>query len=109
MSRGRILAIVVLLLSYGAVGARQPAVRSAMPLPAPAAAIAEAAGLPSAEPATLLLHLVRLLYDGPEKPGTPADKLRTTLRQLLRTPASHTADVVPLPLDPSIWRETLLE
>ena len=40
--RARALVVVVLLLSYGAVGARQPAVRLAVPLPAPAAQIAEA-------------------------------------------------------------------
>src|SRR6185436_14264942 len=109
MPRARILAIVVLLVSYGAVGARQPAVRSAVRLPAPASEIAEAAGLPSADPATLVLHLVRLLFDTPGKPGAPADTLRTKLRQLLWTPTRTATDVVPLPLDPSIWRETLLQ
>jgi hypothetical protein len=105
MSRARALAVAVLLVSYGAVGARQPAVRAAVPLPVPAHVIAAAAGLPSSDPSTLLLHIIRLVFDSPDS-GTAR---RTAIRNALRTPDEKTADVVPLPLDPAIWRETILQ
>ena len=66
MCRGRALAVAVLLLSYGAVGARQPAVRVSLPLPLPASDLAAAAGVPVPDPATLLLEVVRILYDAPD-------------------------------------------
>lgn len=105
MRRARTLAIVILLLSYGAVGARQPAVRASVPLPVSSQVIADALGLPSSDPATLLLHVVRLVF------ATPDTDLRltTALQQTLRTPRGKTTDTVPLPLDSSIWRETLLQ
>jgi hypothetical protein len=105
----RVFLIVILLLSYGAVGARQPAVRSALPLPVPAGSIATALGLPSADTATLLLHAIRLAYGEPDKPGSPGDRRRAKLQQVLWAPGDPTTDSVPLPLDPSIWRETLLQ
>ena len=74
MPRARALAVAVLLLSYGAVGARQPAVRAALPLPVPAPVIAAAAGLPSSDPSTLLLHVIRVAF------GSQAGPHRRTAR-----------------------------
>ena len=108
MSRIRTLIVVVLLLSYGAVGARQPAVRGAAPLPGSARAVADAAGLPSADTSLLLFHLVRLVYDTPDIDSPRVRKLRADLQQL-RAEHEGAGDRVPLPLDPSIWRDTILE
>ena len=110
MSRTKTLLIVVLLLSYGAVGARQPAVRGAAPLPAPAKTIAASVGIPSADTSTLLLDITRLLYDGTDFDSPRVRRLRDALRDV--TAAGDrwkTKEDVPLPLDPSVWRDTLLQ
>ena len=109
MFRAKTLVVIVLLLSYGAVGARQPAVRDDAPLPVSARAIAEAVGLPSADPSMLLLDITRLVYDGSDLDTARARALRTALRKVMWTPGEKTGDTVPLPLDPSIWRDTLLQ
>lgn len=108
-TRAKLLAVTVLLVLYGAVGARQPAVRASLPLPVPAAAIAAALELPEADTATLLLQITRVLYERPSGQDDEADKRRIALRQVLWTPGEKTTDKVPLPLDPSIWRDTILE
>jgi hypothetical protein len=107
MLRVRALLILVLLVSYGAVGARQPAVRTSVPLPMRAADLAQAMGLDSADRSQLLVSLVRLIYDAPEASNAEDLALRARLLDLLRGTAK--GDTVPLPLDPSIWRETLLQ
>jgi hypothetical protein len=109
MPRLRALSVAVLLLSYGAVGARQPAVRAALPLPVPATAVAEAAGLPSSDPSTLLLHVIRVAFGS--QAGSPSEDgaRRAAIRKALWTPDGKTSDTVPLPLDPGIWRETILQ
>ena len=109
MPRARALAVAVLLLSYGAVGARQPAVRAALPLPVPATVIAAAAGLPSSDPSTLLLHVIRVAFGSQAGPASEDGARRAAIRKALRTPDGKTADTVPLPLDPGIWRETILQ
>lgn len=111
MHRLRVLAIVLLLLSYGAVGARQPAVRGSVPLPVAAEAIAQALGLESADRATLLLRVTRLVFDAPDGQSPQGRKLRETLRAALASAGAKPRPVqlVPLPLDPSIWRDTILQ
>jgi hypothetical protein len=106
MPRARNLAVVVLLLSYGAVGARQPAVRSAAPLPAPAATLAQQLKLSSTDRSRIVLDVIRLAYDSPGS-RDPEDLRRlSTLQSVI---ASGTpGETVPLPLDRSIWRDTLL-
>ena len=108
MIRVKTVAIAVLLLSYGAVGGRQPAVRTSVPLPAAASDIASALGLDSADRSRLLLSIVRLVFDAPDGQNTEDTKLRAKLDALLRGGAVASPTTVPLPLDPSIWRETLL-
>jgi hypothetical protein len=107
MLRARVLALAVWLLSYGAVGARQPAVRSSVPLPAPAAEIAALLELPSADRSRMMLDIVRLLFDAPDGQDVDDARLRARLSALMaERPSGESA---PLPLDPSIWRETLLQ
>jgi hypothetical protein len=98
--------LVVLLLSYGAAGARQPAVRSSVPLPAPAADLAEALGLPSTDRSRILLDIVRLAFDAPDGHDDGDARLRARLNRLIESQVR--GETAPLPLDPSIWRDTLL-
>lgn len=104
--RTRALIVVVLLLSYGAVGARQPAVRMDVPLPAPAQELAAALQISSLDRSQLVLTIVRSVYG-----ITQADS-RTTASQnflaLLTNGTPSRSEQVPLPLDASIWRETIL-
>ena len=97
------------MLSYGAVGARQPAVRAALPLPVPAHVIAAAAGLPSSDPSTLLLQVVRVVFGAQAGAASEDSARRAAIRNALWTPDDKTSDTVPLPLDPGIWRETILQ
>lgn len=107
MTRARVLAIIVLLLSYGAVGARQPAVRASVPLPAPAAQLAQALGLPSPDRSRIVLDIVRLIFDSPDEDDAGDRRLRERLNGLFALKTS--GELAPLPLDPSIWRDTLLQ
>ncbi len=104
--RARALVVVVLLLSYGAVGARQPAVRMAVPLPIPAQDLATALDMLSVDRSRFVLDIVRTLFTTGLAEGDmrQRDHLRNAL---LATPATP-GESVPLPLDASIWRETLL-
>ena len=109
MSRARLLAVIVLLLSYGAVGARQPAVRSSVPLPVSARSLADAVGLPLADRSRIILDIIRLLCDAPDGADPKDVELRSRLFGALRAPAGpEPGPTVPLPLDPSIWRESIL-
>ena len=60
--RARALVVVVLLLSYGAVGARQPAVRMAVPLPIPASDLATRSSILSVDRSRFVLDIVRTLF-----------------------------------------------
>jgi hypothetical protein len=105
--RARALILVVLLLSYGAVGARQPAVRMAVPLPIPADELAAALEIPNIDRSHFVLDVIRTLFaiglvDGDKRH-------RTALRQVLLSSSKQGGEPVPLPLDASIWRETLLQ
>jgi len=104
--RGRVLVIVVLLVSYGAVGARQPAVRMAAPLPFPAEKIAETLNISVVDRSTFVLDMIRALF----AVGVPEGdfKLRARFRDLMLSPRTEKGEPVALPLDASIWRETLL-
>lgn len=108
MVRARALGVAVLLLSYGAVGARQPAVRTSVQLPVPANEVAEAVGIESADRSQLLLAIVRLVFDSPDGQDARDAKLRAALQAAFSQRGPRPVDSVPLPLDPSIWRETLL-
>ena len=99
--------LAVLLLSYGAVGARQPAIRASVPLPAPAAQIAEALDLPAIDRGLFAVNSVRTLYSTVQPDGDPT--LRLKLREILGNVVVAPGESVPLPLDASIWRETILK
>ena len=105
--RSRALVLVVLLVSYGAVSARQPAVRALAPLPAPAREIADAFEITAADRSQLLLTIIRTLYTVGIAGGENGPRGR--LRQLTDQPPAARGEMVPLPLDPSIWRETILQ
>ena len=106
--RARMIAVTVLLLSYGALGARQPAVRTSVPLPVPSEQLARSLGL-DPDRSQLLVSIVRLIFDAPDGDSAEDAKRRVTLASHLKEPASARGDLVPLPLDTSIWRETLLQ
>jgi len=103
----RALVVVVLLLSYGAVGARQPAVRMAATLPVPAEQIADALGIASIDRSHFVLDVVRTLFALGLVEGDL--RQRGKLREVLQIPNTGRGEAVPLPLDASIWRETLLQ
>lgn len=109
MPRAKAVAIVVLLLSYGAVGARQPAVRTSAPLPVPPDVLASALDLGHTDRARLLLDVVRLVFDAPDGYDRADQDRRHLLDQLIRSAPSPPSATIPLPLDPSIWRETILQ
>ena len=109
MSRARALAIVVLLLSYGAVGARQPAVRTSGLLVAPARAIANAAGITVVDRSRLMLDVIRALFDAPDGQDAADTRRRQQVTAVLTAPRADSREAVPLPLDPSIWRETIFD
>ena len=106
--RAQTLIVLIVLVSYGAVGARQPAVRTSIRLPLPAAELAANLGLDSADRSGLLTSVVRLVFDAPDGASADDERRRAILDASLQRPARD-GDVVPLPLDPSVWRETLLQ
>ncbi len=103
--RAKALVVVVFLLSYGAVGARQPAVRMGVPLPAPDSAIAHALDIPVVDRSRFVLDVVRVIFS--TSPNEGETQLRANLQQLLAT-STAAGEAVPLPLDAAVWRETLL-
>jgi hypothetical protein len=109
MSRARVLAVVVLLLSYGAVGARQPAVRATVSFGASAADVGHSVGIETPDRSRLLLDIVRIVFDAPDRMDAGDARLRAALQATLRNGQATPQDVVPLPLDPSIWRDSILQ
>ncbi len=105
--RARALILVVLLLSYGAVGARQPAVRMSVPLPLPAQQIADALELSTIDRGQFVLKIVRSLFSVWLNEGDPTRGAR--FREMVSAAGSLRGETVPLPLDASIWRETILQ
>ena len=108
MARARAIAVAALLVSYGALGARQPAVRTSIPLPVPAAELAGSLGLEPNDRSHLLISIVRLVFDAPDGQNAGDRRRRLVLASKLQRAAETRGDWVPLPLDTSIWRETLL-
>jgi hypothetical protein len=100
-------ALVGLLLVLLAVPAGAAA-RSTVPLAGGAAALAEAAGLRrSPGPARILLEVTRVIYDAPPGEAPGVDTRRARVLTYLAAPATGTADDIPLPLTPDIWRTIL--
>lgn len=108
MARARAAAVGILLVSYGALGARQPAVRSSVLLPVTAAQLATSVGLDPADKSQLIVSIVRLAFDSPDGTSVEDQKRRAILTEQFSHPMADARDRVPLPLDVSIWRETLL-
>jgi hypothetical protein len=104
--RSRALVLVVLLLSYGALSARQPAVRVLAPLPAPAQSIADALEINSVDRGLLVLNTIRTIYATTALDVETGPRIK--LRRVLANAGSERGELVPLPLDPSIWRDTIL-
>ena len=104
----RIAAVLVLVVSYGALSARQPAVRTAMPLPSGTEQLAASLGISPADRNQLMPTIVRQLFDAPDGSSTRNQKRRSELSSYLRTVTSARRFSAPLPLDTSIWRETIL-
>ena len=108
MMPARIAAVLVLVVSYGALSARQPAVRTSMPLPSSAEQLAAALGLPPADRSQLVTSIVRFVFDAPDGSNAANQKRRGILSSQLKGAATARPISVPLPLDTSIWRETVL-
>jgi hypothetical protein len=108
MLPARIAAVLVLVVSYGALSARQPAVRTAMPLPSGTEQLAASLGITAADRNQLLPSIVRTVFDAPDGSSARSQQRRSELSSQLRTPTSARPISVPLPLDKSIWRETIL-
>ena len=108
MSRIRTLALVVLMLSYGAVGARQPAVRTSVPLGIDASLLASGLGMSSFDRSRLLLDVVRITFASPDGQDPNERSARAKLQALYAAPDPNVRQTVPLPLDPAVWRDTIL-
>ena len=106
MVPAKIAAVLALIVSYGALSARQPAVRTSMPLTFDAERLAGVLGIASADRSQLLTSIVRVVFDAPDG-SSSHQKRRAALAAQLKLPHVRTA-TVPLPLDASIWRETIL-
>jgi len=74
------------------------------PLPGSVDSFSRVFGLNPAEPSTLLLRTIRLLY-GRSEPQ--AERARSTLSTFLRT-AELGTDRVPLPLTADVWKDVIL-
>jgi hypothetical protein len=104
-----VLTVVVLLLSYGAVGARQPAVRTAAPLPIPAADLARTLDVSVVDRGRIMLDAVRILFDAPDGFDEGDRTRRQQLTRAIASPDRKQGETIPLPLDPSVWRESILQ
>ena len=98
----------ILLMCQCAVAAEKPAVRASVQLPVSAHRLAEALGLASSDASTLLLSVVRLVYE-PKAQDPQGRRVHDALAEVLSERSDETTDVVPLPLDRAIWRDTLLQ
>jgi hypothetical protein len=108
MLSARIAAVLVLVVSYGALSARQPAVRTSIPLPSGAAQLAASLGLAPADRHQLLTSIVRVVFEAPDGSNAAVQKRRAVLSAQLKGSVAVWPLRVPLPLDTSIWRETIL-
>jgi hypothetical protein len=105
----RVAAVALSILSAQSTNTAQlHAPRTAIALPVSAKVLAAALGLPSSDASQLLVNAVRLVYS----PSDDHERQRAAARafaQLLDQPSSGAADVAPLPLDASIWRDVILD
>src|SRR5687768_12962604 len=100
---------VIVLLLFPAASAAQPApVRTAVPLPIPAATLAAAVNSHTVDRSRVLLDVVRVVFDPPDASASAGGQLRARVNDLLRTVPSGSTDTVPLPLTPGIWRDVIL-
>jgi len=79
--------------------------RGSTTLPVSARAFAQALGLGTPEPSTLLLRVIHLSYERTEAEGRRTPE---SLEALLAAPEGNT-DVVPLPLSAKFWRTSILQ
>ena len=79
--------------------------RATVSFPGSIEAFSAALGLGSADPATVLLRTVRLVYG---KSESSSQRERQTLLNALAKPAAGGAERVPLPLTPEIWSDVIL-
>jgi hypothetical protein len=108
MASPRAVTVIVLLLFPNAGSAQPPSARTAVPLPVPAATLAAAVSSHNVDRSRVLLDVVRIMFDAPEGPAA-SGQIRARLNDLLRTVPSGSADTVPLPLTPDIWRDAILQ
>ncbi len=94
-----------LCLAQSVSGDAAAAVRESATLPVSARSMAEALGLGTPEPSTLLLRVVNLAYNRPEPEGR---RTRDALDRVFAA-AAPTGDVVPLPLSADVWRSAILQ
>jgi hypothetical protein len=80
-----------------------------VPLPVPAATLAAAVSSQNVDRSSLLLDVVRIVFDAPDAPASASGKIRARVNDLLRTDPSGSTDMVPLPLTPGIWRDAILQ
>src|SRR5262245_40551390 len=100
------LALVVqLLVAQTAVVPGELSTRASTALPVSAQVLAQAVGLATPEPSTLLLRVIHLSYERTEAEGR---RTRESLERVLER-SETTADVVPLPLSPQVWRASILQ
>lgn len=85
MNRARTLALVVLMLSYGAVGARQPAVRTSAALGVPVARLAETLGITDPDRSHIVLDVVRIAFDAPDGQDAADTAIKARLQALFRS------------------------
>jgi hypothetical protein len=109
MASPRAVTVIVLLLFPAASTAQPASVRTAVPLPIPAATLAAAVGSHTVDRSRVLLDVVRIVFDAPDAPASASGKLRARVNDLLRTVPSGSTDTVPLPLTPDIWRDAILQ
>ncbi len=96
---------VQLLVSQSPSVSAGSSTRGSTLLPVSAHALAQALGLGTPEPSTLLLRVIHLSYERTELEGR---RTRESLERVLERPDA-TVDVVPLPLDPQVWRTSILQ
>jgi hypothetical protein len=107
MSPATRAAALLLIASASTPAAALGQSRDSVALPVPAAAIASALKLPSADRATIVLNAVRLLHSAPDGVHEDGSRLRGGLIDLLRTSTRARHETVPLPLGTDAWTALL--
>jgi hypothetical protein len=78
-----------------------------MPIPVSVAELAAAAGLQRADPSSLPIDIVRLLFAAPERARDQLSGRRAAVRAALER-TGRGGDLLPLPLSPQTWRRHIL-